>query len=520
MSDSVALSRNHSGPLRGPGFAHAGALLALLALAMILRFSSLLNHDSSWYLIATERWLSGGRLYVDIIEVNPPLSFLLTAPPVALARASGLDTTALFKGWVFLLSFGGLWLTHLLLGHLKDIRAEQRRLLLLTSAAVMWLLPGGDFGQREHLAVIFTWPWMALMAVQLAGVAPGTGLAALVGVWSFFGFALKPHFLLVPAALELLLLWQRRRITLVFRTETLVLAAGLALYLAAILLLTPEYVRDIVPMALAVYNQAYRSPLPQILIHGGMVPLVPMLVAWLLPVRNEGLRQLGNALLVAAMAYLVVYLVQRKGWSYQLVPAMACAFGGLAARLIDATGASAESLHVRLVRPVGQALLALLLVLSVVRGFYVNPFLQDMRAAGILKDRPRSFVALTTNVSAGFPAANEEHMTWASRFPTLWLLPGVVRARHDLARDPKSHDKAAIDRVEAYIRRAVREDFERFRPDLVMVYSGRSVPYMGGMPFDFIGWLKRDPAFARLWEAYEPAAHSRHLTYYRRKADR
>ena len=522
MSDSIALSHNHSRPFRRPGFIHAGALLALLALAMSLRFSSLLNHDSSWYLIATERWLSGSRLYVDIIEVNPPLSFLLTAPPLMLARATGMDATALFKAWVFLLSFAGLWLAHVLLKRLPGVSDGQRRLFLLVGAIALWLLPGPNFGQREHLAVIFTWPWMALLALRLTGAAPGTALATGVGAWSFFGFALKPHFLLVPAALEALLLWHRRRFTDSFRPETLMLGAALALYLAAIVLLTPEYVRDIVPMALAVYNQAYRSPLGEVFLRGGWLPPVLAAAAWLVPAGNNGWRRLADVLLTAGMALLAVYLIQRKGWSYQLVPAVAFTYGALAARLlaVETEAVSAAFWRARAALVAGGGLLGVLLVSSVLGGFYVNPFLQDMRQHGALADRPRSFVALTTNVSAGFPAANEEGLVWASRFPTLWLLPGVVRARHDLARDPASHDKAAIDRVEAYIRRAVREDFERFRPELVMVYRGPRVPYMGGLPFDFLAWLRRDAAFARIWENYELVMQSKRLAYFRRKKER
>ena len=497
-------------------------LAALFVLAAGLRAMSSLNHDSSWYLVATDRWLDGGRLYVDIIEVNPPLSFLLTAPPVMLARASGLDATLLFKAWVFLLSFGGLWLTHVLLKRLPDVSDGQRRLFLLASAIALWLLPARDFGQREHLAVIFTWPWMVLMALRLKDIAPGTALAAGVGAWIFFGFALKPHFLLVPAVLEALLLWHRRRPAVIFRPETLTLAAGLVLYLAAILLLTPEYVRDIVPMALAVYNQAYRSPLGKVFQLGGILPLILATAALLAPAGNNSWRRLADVMLAAGVAFLAVYLIQRKGWSYQVVPAVAFTYGALAARLLagQAVVNATASWPGRLTMALGQALLGLMIVLSVVRGFYINPFLQDLRKHDVFAAKPRSFVALTTNVSAGFPATNEERAVWASRFPTLWLLPGVVRARHDLARDPASHDKAVIDRVEAYIRRAVREDFERFRPELVAVYRKPRVPYMGGLRFDFIEWLTRDEAFARIWQDYEPAGQTRYFNLFRRKAEK
>ena len=98
-----------------------------------------------------------------------------------------------------------------------------------------------------------------------------------------------------------------------------------------------------------------------------------------------------------------------------------------------------------------------------------------------------------------------------------WLLPDVVLARHDLERDLTSHDKAAIDRVEAYIRRAVREDMKRFRPDLVAVYDHEYVHYLKGPPFDFLEWLLHEPEFARIWENYELVGRSGLFACYRRQ---
>jgi len=40
-----------------------------------------LHSDVSWYLVATERFVNGARLYQDVIEVNPPLAFYLMARP-------------------------------------------------------------------------------------------------------------------------------------------------------------------------------------------------------------------------------------------------------------------------------------------------------------------------------------------------------------------------------------------------------------------------------------------------------
>ncbi|HET9159222.1 MAG TPA: hypothetical protein VFN88_01295, partial [Caulobacteraceae bacterium] len=60
----------------------SGAAVLVLGLLAVALFGYLLtipmNWDSAWYLDATERWVHGSRLYQDILEVNPPLSFIET----------------------------------------------------------------------------------------------------------------------------------------------------------------------------------------------------------------------------------------------------------------------------------------------------------------------------------------------------------------------------------------------------------------------------------------------------------
>ena len=493
-------------------------LLAILFIALLYRGTASLNHDSSWYLISTERFLHGARLYVDIIEVNPPLSFFLTVPPVFLAMKTGADATVLFVGWIFLLSFISLWLTWKLLRQLAHLSEIERHLFIILSAVALWLLPVGDFGQREHLAIIFAWPWFMIIALRYSGRRPSGSFAFFIGIWAFFGFALKPYFLIVPFALELLLLWKARRLSMLLRPETTALAIGLSAYLVVIYLFTPEYVNEIVPMAMAVYNQAYRISSFEIIILKGFTPIIFLILVFLLPVPQDVWRPLLYVFSVAAAGFEIAYLIQGKGWFYQLIPAWACAFVALVLSLSGYSSKSTKkTMGRRVLRKVSYVILVITSVLFLLSGIYLNPLMKDLRESGYIKKEDRSFLAISTNVSAGFPFVNEERLIWASRFPTLWLLPGVVRARHDLARDPESHDKRMIDRVEKYVRRAVVEDLEAFRPDIVAVFKRKRVPYMGDIEFDFLEWFKRDPAFVKAWQAYRPVGQSHFFVYYRRK---
>src|SRR5271165_5291286 len=71
----------------------ATSLLLLLGVTTVVLFTMLrspLKDDIAWLLYVARRWLAGRELYVDVIEVNPPLIIWLSAIPVRLA--DWLDT--------------------------------------------------------------------------------------------------------------------------------------------------------------------------------------------------------------------------------------------------------------------------------------------------------------------------------------------------------------------------------------------------------------------------------------------
>jgi len=73
-------------------------------------------------------------------------------------------------------------------------------LLLLCFALVP--AAGYDFGQREHLAVLMSLPYLAVAALRLQPAPVSRSWRSGVALVAAIGFAIKPHFLLVPALVE------------------------------------------------------------------------------------------------------------------------------------------------------------------------------------------------------------------------------------------------------------------------------------------------------------------------------
>src|ERR1041385_1104761 len=68
-----------------------GLLAVVLAIVLFTMLRSPLKDDVAWLLYVARRWMAGRELYVDVVEVNPPLIVWISAIPIWLARALGID---------------------------------------------------------------------------------------------------------------------------------------------------------------------------------------------------------------------------------------------------------------------------------------------------------------------------------------------------------------------------------------------------------------------------------------------
>lgn len=487
------------------------------------QFSAMTHHDIAWYLHSVAAYFEGGRLYQDVFfEVNPPLAFYLTVPPVYFARLTGLSPADAFVAYVFGLIALSLFLARRLLP--VDSRRLLGRGLLLAAMLALVIVPENGFGQREHLMLVLALPYLLLVAGRASGAKYGRLMAVAIGVLAALGFGLKPHFLLVPTALELYLLLRRKRLGGLFRSETLAMAAVLLLYGGAILLFTPDYVTRVVPYALEVYNNAYRNSLMFLLWRQEtfLVVLIPVLH---LAVRSRvAAKEFGDVFGIAALCFYAVYLVQMKGWSYHLYPTSACLALAAGAMLLGALVSAPAALPVAVEkRPAFNAVLTAAIVLALLvgpplwRGGYRNAYTELM--APIVREHAAgsAIFILTTNVYAGFPLVNYAGVGWSSRFPALWLLPGLERARRAPAGPIPADRRILLDQIEDFLIDAVVSDLRKRPPAVVIVDMREDKAYFRGLRFDYLAYFTKDPRFAEIWSRYEMLKDLGNYRLYKRR---
>lgn len=498
----VFQARGQEGGVDWIGIGVSGAL-ALGVLALF--WGRMLNHDIAWYLIATRSWLGGAELYVDLIEVNPPLNFYFTLPAIWLADLFGIsDTNGEYLAVAVLLALTLHWCSTIAREELGFSSA--RRALLLCGIAVALVLPAlGNFGQREHVMVILTLPWLLgelpLPPTSLRRQITRAGVAAL-------GICLKPHFVVFPLAISTLKALQQRSLRpLVSAANLTFLAVGLG-YIGLVAFVHPAYLSRIVPIAREVYG-AYGAPFDIVLakvsleLFFGALPLLVVL--------SRRMRQREAGLMtVAALAGLGCYFLQGTGFVYHAIPFRSFA-------LIACCFVILRSLRPNAGAIVAAITIAMLTVLGIERGFYRNP--AALQIADVVRKQSSvdSLIVLSSHVYVGPSAAIASGASWISRYPANWLVPGAINrlARTDCTRDAETC--ARLDSIAAMNRASNVVDITAARPDL-LVFDLRS-GYFDKPDFSWEAFMAGDPMWAQVFSEYEELTRTDRFAFFQRKRE-
>ena len=506
----------------------AAAAAALTVLGVVPQLLARPIPDVSWLLYMAGRILDGATPYVDVVEVNPPLIVWLNLPIAALGRALALPPVLVYR----LAAVGCAGLSLLLCARaLRRLPATARTPLggavFLLLVLVELPMARADFGEREHLLVLLAAPYVLAVAGRAHGLAPRAPEMVLVGLLAGIGVALKPYFVALPLALECYLALRRRSARVWLRPEPLVMLAVGAAYLVAVLTLVPQYLR-LTAMMGGLYASYLRGPLWLTGVLGEGAPLCLFaLLTFAVLRRRAGHPEIWNVLAVAAAALFVSALVQGKGWRYHFYPSMSFSVVLLGVVWVDARRPLAR-LAEQVYAAAGGAALATLLVVTAAGNvrqtmsphdprYDADPNYAELRGLIRRESPDGSVLVLSSNMASAFPLVPSSGARWASRFPSVWLLPALymdeLRADRPLSFRPPSE----MGDAERYLNQAVSEDLERFRPDLLVVLrAGPDRREMGIRRLDYLSYFSRRPEAAAMLSQYGWLADVDEYRVYRR----
>jgi len=293
--------------------------IAVFAICILAPRVVLPNWDVVWYFEVLQRLIEGERLYRDIIEVNFPWAIYIYMPAVWLSNLIGGSPFVWLELGIAVLVLINLAAVDRYLNGSGDAGTSRRWIAYAAVVLVLVVLPGGAFGQREHLAVLLTLPYL----LARLSSTPGSGesdfrLLAALSLLAGLGFALKPFFVFPWLATTIFVTrrdWSPGNVALICLS-----ALPMAMQLVVIPIVFPDLM-ELYGSFGRQYSQYVNLPMPVILVYWGQLLVFSLVLIAAAGVVQPDRRWLARGLAGLSFAWFITGLVQGKGWGYHFVPA-------------------------------------------------------------------------------------------------------------------------------------------------------------------------------------------------------
>ena len=458
----------------------------VLAAALLLRRYVVPNVDVAWSLTLAEKMLDGQRLYVDLIDINPPAGTLIYLPPVMVARLFGVHPESVTDIFVIAATCASIWISGRVFDCRRFLRIDGWHFAALT-AAVLTVLPAHTFGNRDPISLIVFLPWLAVSALRAIGRPVAFEHALIGGICAALAVMIKPYFVIPVLLVALVAAVCAKSWRVLLALENWI-AGGLFLaYAVAVTALFPAFVTDL-PMIAAVYA-ARPMPIPD---------MVPAVVLWLAIItmifalrRRAAFDPPFCVLLAACCGWALAFLAQGKGWAYQSLPMLSLALLALAVAggwfAPPQPGAGTENERGWLARTTIAAAIVFACFCWNNRAADISTYAAKIRQLG---PHP-TMLTITSDISLGHPLVREVGGVWVGRVCSNWITNGVLLRRRAEALDTAT--AARLDAYEAFDRTMLVEDIARSRPDVILVEK---------VYFDWEAWARSDSDLREQLHAY------------------
>ena len=492
-------------------------LLTVLMLVMVTTIRSPEKDDVAWLLYVARKWLAGQRLYEDLVEVNPPLIIWLYAIPAQLALWLNAAPKLIAIPFFAVLVLASAWWSACLLQGRGPLFA-QRVPVFAVIGVVLLVVPGVEFGQREHLLTAAILPYLCVMAGWLDGSRSTRRTSVAAGIVAGLGCAFKPTYALAFLLPELLG-WLRGRPMI--RTAPISAFLAATLYGVIVLVFCPAFLRHAVPLALALYGGT-DTPLPELLAEARVVIFAGCVgtLLWIICRRQLAARSsfvlcLFSILVTFTFGATIVYVLEGKNWFYHRIPATMTAVLALVLWAFEILpNLKLPEVAVPRRRLIVASALTFASLASFIYGGAVRmqPWVEEavepnlsteVRLEKLIKhEHARTYIAFSEWIELGFPVVNNTGVVWTSRFDSMWALKGELWRAHQDGRAPADWP----------IRHWVARDFVTGCPDIAVVDARGE----GGINYVAV-LVASDPAFAQAWTHYHQIAEINGLRVLKRE---
>ncbi len=498
----------------------AAAMAALLLYEIRLLFALFPGHDQSWYLYGAQRLLAGDQLYgPHLTEVNPPLILWFNEIPAILASVLHISATTMMRLTVLALSFAtALWSVSILR---RQSWMTGWRVLTLVGFAIVaasFEIRLYNFGQREQLLVILMVPYILSAATSELRRLHWPEYC-LLGLAAGIAICFKPQQSLIIMALEIFLALDRRSLRRAISPEFVTLVANIVAYVLVVLIGTPLYLRQVVPLLVNSYwALGNLRGVDIVLSHRSYALYLALILLPICIVKRRSLRApaIPTALLCCSLGASVAFAMQKAGWVYHGYPALAFLFLAVSFLAMEAVHSHRAALETN-PSPAFRVILTLVTLAAVSLG---ASLLREESLHVVYRERgkveallapypPGTTVYVFSTSNVAFSNVFLHRFRWGSRFAHLWMLPAIVQNKLGPTRPNSPFKKLtpeALQQLESTQRTDTAQDLAYYRPTVILIdHCTQRHPCGGieGKDFDMLTWFLESPEFAAEWTHYE-----------------
>jgi hypothetical protein len=476
------------------------AFLFLLVIQALYLRVAIVDHDIVLGQDIARRMLEGGSYHKDFFENNPPLLFYFHSLSFLLAKTFKLNPIFTWYGVIFSLSIACFASSCRLIEAAFTKTDPQRKSLIIFLIIALAVVPFINFSQKSHLLMLLFLPYLFLFLVrQQERESLNWKPKALIGFFAALGICLKPpYYFFAPILLELYWLRHQKMGSALLRADLITGVLTCLIYLLIVVLFHQDYVLIVFPIALSAYAPLMTTSWSHLLLSQASLFFLLLLFLYFLIRQEDKYKGSARIFILANLGFLLSFCLQKKGWPYQEIPALICsviAFGILYQAILEKYAADKNT----------KRLIGLFFAITLVCMLYqpiatrINNQLQCLNNSQCkllsmtneltrISDGSSYFVFSETLI--GSYLTYYAHLHSNSRFASLWMSPYYLENGH-------IKESSFVDKI----KKAILEDFEKDKPQLVLVSHNRSKNYLnvGEVYFEM---MKKDPRFSKIWQKY------------------
>jgi len=177
-------------------------LFIVYVLGWYLQSQQIFSWDVSWLAEASRRLMLGGNYTNDFFENNPPLILYLYMLPASISYWFDINIIEVMRCYIFTIATASIGLCYYFSHKIFSKEPAFIQYITILLACIFLILPFYEFGQREHLFLMLTMPYLFMMAAQLNNGIVNRNSAIMTGFMAGLGFSIKPVFFFMLILIE------------------------------------------------------------------------------------------------------------------------------------------------------------------------------------------------------------------------------------------------------------------------------------------------------------------------------